>query len=115
MHGPGLWHGGPSPLSTVHWLTDLIKPEPLISRWRAQIHQAKGYDLVLISAAGLGLDDQDLKYRIIFLSSNPGRSPRRGRLTTPDGATTVRTGRHGGTVAGLTGVSGAAAMELISR
>jgi hypothetical protein len=63
---------------------DFIQCEPLIPRYVAQIHRAKGYNLNLMSSIALGLDGLDLKYRNIFLSSNLGHSLCHGRLVAPD-------------------------------
>jgi hypothetical protein len=45
--------------NVVHWPTDFIKPEPSKSRWRAQIHRAKGYVCFLISAVKGRMDGGD--------------------------------------------------------
>jgi hypothetical protein len=45
--------------NAVHRLTDFIKSEPSKSRWRAQMHQVKGYVCFLISALMGRMDGGD--------------------------------------------------------
>jgi hypothetical protein len=45
--------------NAVHQLIDFIKPELSKSRWRAQMHQVKGYVCFLISAITRRMDRGD--------------------------------------------------------
>jgi hypothetical protein len=45
--------------NAVHRLMDFIKPESSKSRWRAQIHRAKGYVCFLISVVKGRMDGGD--------------------------------------------------------
>jgi hypothetical protein len=68
----------------VHGCMDRIKPEPLISQWRAQIQVAKGYNLVLISTDQSSFDGRDGFSSMARLRRNraPGAAwPTAGRVS----------------------------------